>query len=288
MRRSSSRSVQSFGSVRTTASKSSASAMEMNPSYPMKTCSSKKTFSAMIRPERTLTTAVSQAGLASEPIKSRLRASLTSGIHAKGGPDREPTLAPAQRVGRIEPYAKHDQRRRQSDRPSKEERDLPTNEALHHDLTRHRAYRRRRVAGGEQRNPEDGRRPGGDDLLQPIEGALDAVDSGQTRDAVEERRGHDHHREVHGPRQGHRDHHVDPLEPKDLTAFPPIASHDAALGERRVEVDHVRHDGRTDDPRRQQDAFGVAESGGEEVLDDLAAVGVGVDDLEGEGRDDDP
>ena len=83
--------------------------------------------------------------------------------------------------------------------------------------------------------------------------------------AVEERRRHDHHREVDHAGERHRDHHVDLLEAEDAPPLAVVSPHDPALGERRMQVDDVRHHGGADDPGRQQDALGAGEPGHEQV-----------------------
>ena len=99
--------------------------------------------------------------------------------------------------------------------------------------------------------------------------------------------GDDHHREVDHARERERDHDVDLLEAEDLLLLLVVAADDPPLGQRRVQVDDVRHHRRADDPGGEQDALGAGEAGDEEVLGDFAAVGVGVEELEDEGGDDD-
>ena len=60
-------------------------------------------------------------------------------------------------------------------------------------------------------------------------------------------------------RDAHRDHHVDQLEAEDPALLLLGRAHDPVLGERRVEVDHVRHHGRADDPDREENALGALE-----------------------------
>ena len=105
---------------------------------------------------------------------------------------------------------------------------------------------------------------------------------------VEEGRRHDHHREVDHAGERHRDHDVDLLEPRMRRRSLVVAAHDPALGERRVQVDDVRHHGGADDSRREQHALGAAEPGPEQVARNLAGGGVRVEDLEPERDEHDP
>ena len=61
----------------------------------------------------------------------------------------------------------------------------------------------------------------------------------------------------------------------------------APLGQRRVQVDHVRHHGRAQDAGGQNDALGARESRHEQPVGDRAGIGMGVQHLEREpGHDD--
>ena len=116
---------------------------------------------------------------------------------------------------------------------------------------------------------------------------VDRVDAGQTR-AVEELGGDGQHGQVDQPGEAERDDHVGALEPKHAGALGVVVDGHAALGERGVEIDGVRHDGRADDPDREVQGLGRAESRRQEALE---AVVRGRADLEGlveEAEEDDP
>src|SRR4029077_8444148 len=99
--------------------------------------------------------------------------------------------------------------------------------------------------------------------------------------------GHDHHRKIDPAGDGHRDDDIDLLEAKNLTPLLRVATDDASLGQRRVEVDDVGHHRGADDPGGEQDALGAVEARSEQVLDDLASIRIRVEDLEREGNHDD-
>ena len=69
----------------------------------------------------------------------------------------------------------------------------------------------------------------------------------------------DEHRHVDEPRERHRDHDVDPRVPVEAPRLALVARDDAVLEQRRVEVDHVRHHRRPEDPDGQQQRFAAAE-----------------------------
>ncbi len=103
---------------------------------------------------------------------------------------------------------------------------------------------------------------------------------------MEDAGGHDQHRHVDEPGDRHGDDDVDLLEAEDAAALVGSAPDHAALGQRRVQVDHVRHDGRAQDPGRQEHALGVGELRREQAFHDGAAVGARVHDLVREARHD--
>jgi hypothetical protein len=100
--------------------------------------------------------------------------------------------------------------------------------------------------------------------------SLDRVELGQAA-RVEQRCGDDQHRHVDQAGDAHRDRHVQALEAQQLAPLAVVARADAVLGERRVQVDDVRHDRRAEDAGGQQHAVGVLE-GGDEAGDRLAGV----------------
>ena len=60
------------------------------------------------------------------------------------------------------------------------------------------------------------------------------------------------HREIDQAGNRHREHDVDPRVAVEATRLAVVARDDAVLGERRVQVDHVRHHRRAEDPDREQ------------------------------------
>ena len=77
-----------------------------------------------------------------------------------------------------------------------------------------------------------------------------------------------------------------PLEALDAPALRRGAALDPALGERRVQVDDVRHDGRTEDPGGEEQRLGAVEARDDEMPRDLARVRARHQRLEREGDDD--
>ena len=62
------------------------------------------------------------------------------------------------------------------------------------------------------------------------------------------------------PGDAHRDRHVDPLEAQQPAALALVARRGPALGERRMQVDHVRHHGGAEDAGGQQQRVGALEA----------------------------
>src|SRR5215212_8132644 len=123
--------------------------------------------------------------------------------------------------------------------------------------------------------------------LELLEGLVDVAHAGETV-GVEEGCSRDEHAGVDGPRYGHGDHHVDPLEAEDLllllvgpALYPP-------LRQGRVQVDDVRHDRGPEDPAGDQHALGARELRSEEPGEDALRRGPGIEHLEGEAQDDHP
>ena len=65
------------------------------------------------------------------------------------------------------------------------------------------------------------------------------------------------------PGQAERDQDVEALEAEHAAALAVVADGHAALGQRRVEVDGVRHHGRADDPDRQVERLRAVQAGQE-------------------------
>jgi hypothetical protein len=77
---------------------------------------------------------------------------------------------------------------------------------------------------------------------------------------VEQLGGDRQHGHVHDPRQAQGNEHVHPLEAQDAPALTVVQGRHAILGEGRMEVDHVRHHGRTDDPDPQVQSARAAQA----------------------------
>ena len=172
---------------------------------------------------------------------------------------------------RARPDREQGQRRRHRHGPPHEDRDPPPDEALHHDLAGHGPDRGRRDPGGEQRDPEDRPRVGVDEAAEPRRHLREVVADRVEPARVEHRSRHGEHGHVDRARDAHRDHYVDELESEDAAARLVVHAHDPPLGERGVEVDHVRHHGRADDPDRQQRGLAVRKAGHEGPVRDSAA-----------------
>ena len=213
--------------------------------------------------------------LTRSPISSRLRQKITSGMSANGIPNESATCEMMSALEGLTPIASTIERRRHRDDAAQEERDLAVDVALHHDLAGERADARGREARGEQRDAEDDVGVATDDRPEPAVGLVDVADLRQAA-RVEDARGHDQHGHVDEPGDRHRDHDVDLLEAEDAPALVGVGADDAALRERGVEVDDVRHDRRAEDAGGQQHALGVREARRQQALDGRAAVGVRV------------
>ncbi len=74
----------------------------------------------------------------------------------------------------------------------------------------------------------------------------------------EQRRGHEQHRQVDQAGRAERDEHVEPLEAEQLAALGVVAAVHTGLGQGRVQVDDMRHDGSPDDARDEQQAVAAA------------------------------
>ena len=175
-------------------------------------------------------------------------------------PERERDLAQHQRARGVDPRGDDDQRRRHRDRPPEEERDPAPDEALHHDLPGERADARRREPRREERDPEEEVRVPAELRLELVGDLHEVVADVRQALLVEDRGGDDQHAHVDDACDPHRDHHVDELEPVDAALLLLRRSDDAVLRQRGVEVDHVRHHGRTKDPDCEQHALGALEA----------------------------
>ena len=95
------------------------------------------------------------------------------------------------------------------------------------------------------------------------------------RPVVEQRGGDDQHRHVDDRRPAPWRDDVDALEAQQLAPLGGVAARDARGGQRRVQVDDVRHHGRAEDADGEQQAVGAAEVR-HEPGSELAAVDVDV------------
>ena len=91
--------------------------------------------------------------------------------------------------------------------------------------------------------------------------ALDRVDVGAAA-VVEQLRRDDEHRQVDDPGEAHREHDVEALEAQQLALLAPCLRRDPVRGQRRVQVDDVRHHGRAEDADGEQHAVGAVEAAG--------------------------
>ena len=91
---------------------------------------------------------------------------------------------------------------------------------------------------------------------------------------VEYLRRHEEHGHVHQTCYCHGDHNVDFLKAKDAPLLSFIQSHDPMLRQRRVKVDHVRHDCRPYYPYGKQDRIASREARNKAMESDLAPVGL--------------
>ena len=87
-------------------------------------------------------------------------------------------------------------------------------------------------------------------MREPGVSAPDRVDADEA--AGVEELGSDHeHRQVDDAGQSQRDEHVQALEAEHALPLGVVPGGHTPIGERRVEVDRVRHHGRADDPDRE-------------------------------------
>ena len=97
--------------------------------------------------------------------------------------------------------------------------------------------------------------------------------------AEEHRRGNDEHRHVDQARDRHRDQHVDARVPVQRPRLVVVARDDAVLGQRGVQVDHVRHDRRAENADGEQYRLVALEVGDDRVLGDRPERRVGEPEL---------
>ena len=102
---------------------------------------------------------------------------------------------------------------------------------------------------------------------------------------VEGRSGGDQHAHVDHAGNAHRDEHVDELEAEEPSLRVVALRDDAVLRQGRVQVDHVRHHGRAEDPDREQHALRTVEPR-DEAAEHRAGIGVGDEHLDREAGDD--
>ncbi len=145
------------------------------------------------------------------------------------------------------------------DRAAQQQRDADVDEAGHHDLPGVGADARRGGARGEQRDRERERSGAADEVAELRVSLWDRAQA-RERGGVEELRGDGQHRHVDEAGEAERDDHVEALEAQHAAALAVVAAGHAAVGQRRVQVDHVRHHGRADDPDREVQRAGAVQA----------------------------
>ncbi len=119
---------------------------------------------------------------------------------------------------------------------------------------------------------------------EPVVDVVESRDAGQPG-RVEDSRADQQHAHVDQPGDDHGDDHVDALEAEEALLLARVLPHDAALRQRRVEVDHVRHHRRAEDPGGEQHALRAVEAR-DQTRRRPGRARPGVEHLEGEARED--
>ena len=104
---------------------------------------------------------------------------------------------------------------------------------------------------------------------------------------MEEFRCDGEHAHVDQPGEAEGDDHVEALEAEHAGSLGVVVNRHAALRERGVEVDGVRHHGRADDPDREVEGLGRAELRRQEALDAVGRRGADLEGLVEEAEEDD-
>ena len=130
-------------------------------------------------------------------------------------------------------------------------------EALHDHLAGHRADRRARQSGRQQRGQKHARRGGAEQRRQRLIGGLDLGDVAVA--GVEGARRHDHHRHIDEAGDPEGDEDLDVGEPHQEPPLAVVARRRPVLGEPGMQEDRVRHDRRADDADRERQRAGVGQ-----------------------------
>ena len=188
-----------------------------------------------------------------------------SGISANGIPNESTTwLSTSARDGST-PSGDDHERRGHRDRAAQEQRDAAPDEPLHHDLPGQRPDARRGEAGREQRDAEEQvgaprrgarrarRRPASRSSPTSVSpfswNTAAAITSMLMLTTPGDRPSRSRRRRARSGRSG--------------ASRSSVAPDDPVLRERGVQVDHVRHHGRAEDPDGEQDALRALEAGHE-------------------------
>ena len=94
-------------------------------------------------------------------------------------------------------------------------------------------------------------------MLQAVVDLAEVGADAEQASCVEDRGGRREHGQVDEAGDAHRDHDVHHLEVKDLSPCLLVRADDPLLGQRRVQVDHVRHHRGAQDARGEQDGLGA-------------------------------
>ena len=177
----------------------------------------------------------------------------------EGNPERQHDLAQHERVGGVHAHCQDRERRQHRDRAAQLDGNAHVDKAGHHHLAGVRSDARGGRAGGKQRDGERQRGSAADELAQLCVRFGDAGDGGKAV-GVEELRGHREHRHVQDAGEAQGDDHVEPLEAQHARPLVLVADGRAAVRERGMQIDHVRHHRGADDANGQIQRAGAAQA----------------------------
>src|SRR5215212_834544 len=180
----------------------------------------------------------------------------------------EDDLAEDQGTGGVDAEGDDDQRREHGDQTTQPDRDLPVDEALHYHLSGHGADGGGRETGGKQRDGEDDAGSPTKEWSESAERLEDDVALGGDIHASlpESCRRHHQHRGIDQTGDPHGDQDIDQFVTEDAPLLLGCTSHDAVLGQGRVEIDDVWHDGGAEDAGRQEYGLRAGKAGMEHGL----------------------
>ncbi len=216
--------------------------------------------------------------LTSGPMIERFDVKTTSGTSANGIPNESTTCESTSVRDGLTPIAITTNAGIIVTSRRTSHRDLAPDEALHHDLPGERPDGGAREARGDEREREERAGRAAEDRLERLVRAVERVDVEEAR-AEERRRSHHEHRDVDQAGDRHRDDHVDARVAEERLRVLVRLGHEPVLGQRRVEVDDVRHDRRAEDPDREEERLAAAELRHDRVVEDRAVLRVGEDEL---------